>query len=480
MLINNEGITMIYFKYCSIRHFVVIVAIGLFPFISGCGFKTDQYSHDILISPTSRKVPSNPNDLSITYDYKMKPDGYIVGIEKTRGVGNYLTKCSDKSFEKQHSSLCETVSSHSHSIWVPDFLEKRMTLTHVVSFSSNAASPACILFNANSNKSEVKSNLAPCPNAKINPGSGKFEYMEEAINSIDLLKSDMRAKINKIHPTHIFLVSTGWNTPQGESIQNYNDLFKYVIAADKNEKGFVPLVVGFSWKSYMDNVNQGTVDVGVVGNDADEVGIFWAGPILHKVLEPLGTEYRIPVRLIGHSFGCRVVTQALSSKELYEDTPGSSSKPVTYGLQCAFSGNRFAPKKGFWATVWKSTFGENDSLENFNEVSEKQFYTTSDLDKAVQEAAGIGIPYVGSKEFFKITGEDTDFKKIITRSTIEAPDIYVPKLDCNGDKITLINASKIIKDRAPGTGEGGGAHSDVWDAEAGDLIWDLLKACENK
>ena len=466
MLINNEGITMIYFKYYSARYFVVIIAIGLFPFISGCGFKTDQYSHDILISPTSREVTHNSIDPNITYDYKMKSDGYIVGIEKTRGVEDYLTKCSDASFEKQYPSLCETVSSHT-----PNMLYGKNTiLTHIVSFSSDEPfHSTCILFNAYGNIQD-KNNLAPCSNAKINPETGTFDYMKEAINSIDLLKNDIRSRIEKNRPTHIFLVSTGWNTAQGESIQNYNDLFKNIKqAANKYNEKFVPLVVGISWHSYIEGWKQGNVDFGGAQNDADEVGLFWAGPILHKVLEPLGTAYRIPVRLVGHSFGCRVVTQALSSKKLYEDAP-NSSKPVSYGLQCAFSGNRFLSKK----TGKRS---EVDSLENFREVSEKQFYTTSEYDKAVQQAA---VPYVGSNEFFKIAGEDSDFKKIITRSTIDAPGKYVPKLDCKGDKITLINASKIIKDRAPGTGEGGGAHSDVWDTEAGDLIWDLLRVCEKQ
>lgn len=469
MLNNNKGIIMIYFKHYSARNVVLAVVIELF-FLSGCTFKTDNYSHDILNSPKTREVTHNSLDPTITYDYKMKFDGYIIGIEKTRGVGEYLTKCSDESFEKQHSSLCETVSSHIHSKLLVDSLEKRMILTHVVSFSSNEqSSSACILFNANGNI-QNKNDLALCPNARINSESDKFEYMNEAINSIDLIKTDIRSKIEKIHPTHIFLVSTGWNTAQGESIQNYNDLFKFVAAANKIKERFVPLVVGFSWKSYMDNINQGTGDVGVVGNDADEVGLFWAGPILHNVLEPLGADYDIPVRLIGHSYGCRVVTQALSSKELYEGA-ANSSKPVSYGLQCAFSGNRFLSKK----TGKRS---EDDSLENFNEVSVKQFYTTSDYDKAVQKAAEKGIPYVGSKEFFKIAGDDLSFNKIITRSTFESPGVYVPALDCKGDKITLINASKIIKDQAPGTSKGGGAHSDVWDAEAGYLIWDLLKACE--
>jgi len=118
-------------------------------------------------------------------------------------------------------------------------------------------------------------------------------------------------------------------------------------------------------------------------------------------LEPLGTAYRIPVRLVGHSFGCRVVTQALSSKKLYEDAP-NSSKPVSYGLQCAFSGNRFLSKK----TGKRS---EVDSLENFREVSENSFTQPVNTIRLCQQAA---VPYVGSNEFFKIAGEDSDFKKL--------------------------------------------------------------------
>ncbi len=462
---------MIHSKYYPVRDFLLPVVISLF-FLSGCGFKTDQYSHDILINPTNREVKNNTIDPNITYDYIMKSDGYIVGIEKTRGIGDYLTKCSDESFENQHSSLCKTVSSHTPN----GLYGKNTILTHIISFSpDDKPKPSyseCILFNAYGDI-QNKRDITPCQNARISSETDKFDYMKEAVDSINLLKNDIRLRIEKKRPTHIFLVSTGWNTAQGESIQNYNDLFTNLKkAANKKNEKFEPLIVGITWHSYIANATQGTVDVGIAGNDADEVGVFWAGPVLHKVLEPLGAEYRIPVRLIGHSFGCRVVTQALSSKSLYENT-SNSSKPVSYGLQCAFSGNRFLSKN----TGKRS---EDDSLENFSEVSEKQFYTTSDYDKAVQKPAEIGIPYVGSKEFFKIAGEDSDFKKIITQSTIEIPNMYISKLDCKGDKITLINASKIIKDRAPGTGKGGGSHSDVWDAEAGDLIWNLLKVCESK
>lgn len=458
-------------KYYSPRHFALITITGLF-FLSGCSFKTDQYSHDILVAKEFRVVKNNSIDHTIIYDYIMKSDGYIIGIEKTRGVGEYITKCSDESFEKVHANLCETVSSHNHSFWLPDFLEKRMILTHVVSFSSSEQlDSTCVLFNAQSNI-QRKSNLVSCSNARINSGTNKFEYMEEAINSIDLLKNNIRSKIKKIHPTHIFLVSTGWNTPQGESIKNYNDLFKHVENANRNKGKFVPLVVGISWKSYMDNPLQGSGDFPTVQNDADEVGIFWAAPILHNVLEPLGAEYAIPVRLIGHSFGCRVVTQALSSKNLYE-TVANTAKPVLYGLQCAFSGYRFLSKQ----TGKRS---EDDSLENFKEVSDKQFYTTSKFDKAVQKPAEKGIPYIGSNKFFEEVSDDKDrdFEKIITQSTIESSGKYIPKLDCQGDKLTLIDASAIINEQAPGTGEGGGAHSDVWDDDAGALIWDLLKVCE--
>ena len=456
------------FKYSLPRRFALVTLIGIF-FLSSCGFKTDQYSHDILMEKESRVVKNNSLDATIAYDYKMKSDGYIIGIEKTRGVGEYISKCSDESFEKEHANLCKTVTSHSHSFWLPDFLEKRMILTHIVSFSSSEQlDPTCILFNSHSDIKR-KSNLVYCSNSRENSGTNQFGYMEKAINSIELLKNDIRSKIEKTHPTHIFLVSTGWNTPQGESIQNYNDLFKHIKSANKNKERFVPLVIGISWKSYMDNLAQGNVDFATVQNDADEVGIFWAAPILHNVLEPLGVEYAIPVRLIGHSFGCRVVSQALSSKNLYQPI-ANTTKPVLYGLQCAFSGNRFLSKdagKRF----------ENDSLENFKKVSKKQFYTTSEHDLAVQKLAEKGIPYVGSKQFFKIAGKDSEFKRIITQSTIESSGKYIPELDCQGDKITLIDASKIIYEQAPGTGEAGGAHSDVWDADAGALIWDLLKVC---
>lgn len=455
---------------CNTWKYLLPSVLVLF-FISGCSFKTDKYSHDILNSSETREITRNSIDSTITYDYELKTDGYIIGVEKSNGVDDYPTRCSDKSFEKLHSSLCKAVSSHTpNTLW-----GKNTILTHIVRFSPNdKSSKTCVLFSAYGNISNKDINT--CSNAKINSEIVDFDYMKEAINSIELLRSDLRAKIKDYQPTHIFLVSTGWNTPQGESIQNYNDLFENLKkTAIKNSQNFKPLLVGISWHSYINNGLQGGGDFGIAQNDADEVGLFWAAPILHEVLEPLSAQYHIPLRIIGHSFGCRVITIAMSSKELYESY-ANSSKPVSFGLQCAFSGNRFLSKE----TAKRS---EDDSLENFSEVSAKQFYTTSEHDKAVVmapgTAVGLDVIYVGNQAFFDIVEKDTDFRKIFTRSTIDKPGEYVPALDCKGDKITLINASKIIKDRAPGTGKGGGSHSDVWDNEAANFIWDLLKVCEN-
>ncbi len=435
---------------------------------SGCAFKTDKYSHDILYDEKDREVVSNAIDPSIKYDFMLKPEGYIIGIEKTRGIDDYKTKCSDESFSKNNSNICEAVSSHMPSpVYGKDTL-----LTHIVRFSQNdPENSECILFNAHSDIDKgVQSNAPACLGGRFNSEGNKFKYMEEGLNSLSILKRDIQTRIEKQPPTHIFFVSTGWNTSQGESIKNYNDLFQNIKAsADKNNQKFSPLVIGISWHSYIDNSLQGSVDFGGAQNDADEVGIFWAGPILHKVLEPIGEKYKIPVRLIGHSFGCRVVTQALATNKLYKDSP-ISSKPVLIGLQCAFSANRFLSKD----TGKRS---EDDSLENFSEISQKEFYTTSEHDLAVKKAL---VTYVGSSEFYNNSGEDKDFEKIINRSFLTESGSYKPSLDCNPNKISLINASNIIIGRAPGTGEGGGAHSVVWGAKAGQLIWDLLGVCKGE
>lgn len=501
---------MFYLNICSVRYVLIIVTTLLF--ISGCA--SNEPWHSILLVEEARNPKLDKdceetmhttkanNSETCNYDYKLHFDGYIVGIEKEWAVntGNYLTICSNESIvkDKEQQKRCNIMMDSDNDIvnfdhydgWLPDELEKKNILTHVISFSNpQKSNDECILFNAyGDNFIEKNKQLHNCSNAIFNKNIEDIK-MKDANNFIkESFINDMREKIEQMEekPTHIFFISTGWNTKQANSIKNYNDLFKNIqnVAYSKGKK-FIPFVVGISWKSMTSTIHDGIgIDFELVGNDADEVGIFWASPILTQVLEPLSKEFNIPVQLIGHSYGCRVMTQAFSNSSLYLDKdnkpyPYLEKPPVFYGLQCAFSGNRFLPtdarnKEIFYKVATNEDI--NDFNNKMNKTTKKQFYTSSEYDKANEAAFKLlRIPNVGNIDFFKSAADkESYFPKIISQSVIKEQGVYEPKLDCKSDKITLIDASKIIN--TP-TGGLSGAHSDVWDAEAGKLIWDLLEQC---
>jgi len=116
--------------------------------------------------------------------------------------------------------------------------------------------------------------------------------------------------------THVLVLVMGWNTAQDEAIRNFNDMVGNLVEAAKEGPGspqtaFRPLLIGISWPSYWYHSLINGFSYLNKANDADELGISWINLLVNREL-PRAMEkahVKVPVVMIGHSFGARVVTR---------------------------------------------------------------------------------------------------------------------------------------------------------------------------
>jgi len=292
--------------------------------------------------------------------------------------------------------------------------------------------------------------------------------------------------IEKKQYTHIFLYCMGWNTDQQESLRNYNSLLGLMIENYNGEKPFRPLFVGISWPSLWSwKVFK---SIGVLASffpkadDADEVGLIWGNRILRDILIPLKKDKNIPLILVGHSLGSRVLTRALFSSPLVRtkstDEISISDVDLLIGLEGAFSARRFINKKlDFWS--W-----EGYPYEKFQEYAGKFVFTWSEHDKANPMSFIYGTRYIGGEPGYKYTKR---FRNIFDNFSIKTNGadnnyniIYAGMVDeakwmdsfGNSSKISIVDASKLIFYHP--YYKGGKAHNDIYTPGIAKFIWDCI------
>ena len=126
------------------------------------------------------------------------------------------------------------------------------------------------------------------------------------------------------------------------------------------------------------------ISYGVKADDADEIGLIWANKLLWNILSPLKRAKHIPLIVVGHSFGARVVTRAVFGNGLIDIPVGNeTSNNVTeeecsidlvVGLQGAFSCQEVYSGK------WQR--GSPYSEFNRNNYANKFVFTWSEYDFA--------------------------------------------------------------------------------------------------
>lgn len=295
--------------------------------------------------------------------------------------------------------------------------------------------------------------------------------------------------------SHILFYSMGWNTDQQEALRNYNSLIMQLLQVIPADTGFRPLFIGITWPSewsWFAFEGFGKVlSYPVKSRDADEAAILQANPFLYRVLIPLKRKHRLPLILLGHSFGARLMTRAVFSLPTEAQRPAPCYKDIDLmiALQGAFSVNRFIAGAG----------REGSPYRDFSDHARKFVLTWSEHDAANPLAAFVtfarhagGEPgYERSREApdvfeqFKIrsrhAGSDGDcrfknhyemcFRDVVSESA-EANSAAWRQSFRIRDRVSMVDASGIVF-RQPHN-KGGKAHSDIYSPAVAGFIWDAI------
>lgn len=328
-------------------------------------------------------------------------------------------------------------------------------LTHIARFDAvpdRTFSEPCFLFN-------IYGQGGSCPRVERNQNSNS-PLPQQAQAALDNLKASLSDAIRERAPTHIVVLSTGWNTYQFESIYNYRDwLLQFGEAAERSQaaKGkFRPIYVGVTWESTWTFVPKLLSEINK-GNDADEIGFTWMGKVLNEVVLPAAAASpgAPQVVLIGHSFGARVVGGALFSKELLSHRGRLAAKPVDklIALQGAFPLSRFEDNgmEPTWAQATTTGVPVHMFSSRFDQATSLFFlpaYAGGDKAAAVALANPARLALEVADESGRLTASGAH------------------------GLLTVVDASAFVNSHMPGTG--GGAHSDVYDREMANAIIQVI------
>ena len=254
-------------------------------------------------------------------------------------------------------------------------------------------------------------------------------------------------------PTHLIAMSTGWNTLQVESINNYQHWLSNLMQASRNDvsRPFRPLVIGLTWPSEWPLVSTWlgpVVSVFNKENDADELGYVTANVLLHKILYQLKAKHGLPVIVIGHSFGGRAMVTAANSRALlFQDASVSPTTDLLLGLQPAFSIQRFGGGS------------QGDPYVRFAQGAHKYVLSSSTNDW-ILKAVGLTNPVGGSRGLSKAKALPERFE-IIPLTEAGQWSRTPSRNEC---QMVMLDASDAIN-----------GHHDVYGASIGRLMWQAIQ-----
>lgn len=389
---------------------------------------------------------------------------YLIGIEKVRGSGipthidgdedvcagngyrleNWYTKT-----DRMRKTVCSELSHPRPNV-----------LTHIARFDGlqeGIYQSPCLMFSV-----YPGGNL--CSGVDGSSDGLPYSY-DKALNAIEGLEADLRRVVSARSPTHVLVLSTGWNTQQDESLFNYRDWLDGIAkAAAADQIEFRPLVVSFSWESGWDRFIR-SFGAMTKGNDADEIGMTWANRIVNDVVRPIADAHGLPVVLVGHSYGTRVLGTSLVSAPLVEGRSVETLQklvdlPVTFvALQPAFPLRRF------------HSSGKEPYFTGMHQRNVLMAMTSSRSDTANSFLDIFGAAYAGGALALDMIGKSEDAASFISLHGLAATGEPNDPLPLRG--ILLFDASEMVSCNMPHTG--GGAHSDVFDDATGNYIWQVIR-----
>lgn len=413
-------------KHKTYKAFIVICAL----LISGCGVKAPSIIAD---KEEALKTSGSINKFhAIAYypdDIKLNFPGYIVGIEKS--PRSKVLHDDLKLFEKDRSDGVEKVISKLKND------SKLMNITHIFKYDENASTQKVSTKQLYNLYEQDSKNI---PHAFV-----------KSWEALKRLKQDIDARDDY---DSIIVFSMGWNTSQEEAIRNFNSIYRNLKKVGGKE--FNPLFIGITWPSVWESSVLPDLLVKLFSfpnkaSDADEVGISWIGALLHHTLK----DTTKPLVVIGHSFGARATSMAaFEGNTIYDQEHYPKNKiDCLISLQGAYSLNRFY----------------NNGIEDvlYDHSQTKVVLTASKYDTAMD--IGIWAPYVGNESTFEKYCGDEGYQNLVCKDTSakEFSDAL------QNTKILYLRADNIIKNNVYNSG--GGAHSDIYDEEMGQVLWKIIK-----
>lgn len=306
------------------------------------------------------------------------------------------------------------------------------------------------------------------------------------------------------------------------------DRFKVAHSDD-----FRPLFIGLAWPSAW-TFRTGRVaalirGMSVInkGYDADELGMTWYGQLVHVALRQaiaqasLKSTRRPTVVTIGHSYGARALSYAVAACPFFGDlTVGQCQAApiadIVIGLEAAYNRSRFlAPSAdGSYpdGTLDLYIYRDGSPLQRYDVLlghGTRHFYIWSTYDDATSRFNLIGgadnvcsyakthsdtfalVPctqtvaavYVGKRrndvpsegEVLALEACKTasNYMDLVGPCQVSSGPVKPPRFITTSDRVLLIDGSGIARNETPL--HGGGAHSDIYKWEIGNIIWQIIR-----
>jgi hypothetical protein len=311
--------------------------------------------------------------------------------------------------------------------------------------------------------------LLPFCTVERQPRIGAWhEYRSAYVDSwraIALLKAALQRDLASGKYTHLIVAMMGWRTPQEEAIRNFNSIMRSLYITRRGE--FRPLFVGITWVGpWADRWLDPIVEVfsyGKIANLADILGLTWLGVLTDEIVIPLGD--KVDTVFITHSFGARAASTAICigpairrhAEVASERPPGTVGHLI--GFEAAFSLQRFKEERPF--PFYEDIFFPAECARAKSIV-----LTASAYDEATRTILWADL--AGNYRYFRSFCRSN--ASLASCVSVNEGGNFEQEYDAS-KRVLYIDASKLIRFKAPGTD--GGGHSDIFRPPVGRLIWNI-------
>lgn len=420
------------------------------------------------------------------FEHSLRFPGMIVGIEKS---ADHLVKKGAENAKKQLIPPQSPEEKFLHGIVFGG--SKAMFISHVVESDINGIGvdePLYNIYDPDTMAKLKKPGGEPRPGGLVNCKGEpvvELDAFDKSWDAVRLVKETLADRLASGKYTDVIVISMGWNTNQIEAVQNFNSLVHQLKKSAKSDVAFNPYVIGITWpsewvSSWIEPIVRG-ISVVNKADDADEVGVGWMRAIIqHGVLEVTqDPRYKATrVTVLGHSFGARATSMAVchagilnapADRGFSNVEPAPNSVSWLIGLQGAYSLNRYLPGG---AGLFDVNYGDCPAVKN-------HLLTASENDSAAQFAGNVlrASPFAGEisawhsmkdgihNQMFNFFIADSHGRvKLVEGVTGER-------------KWNYIDASNLVFYKAYGTGAG--AHSDIYRAPIGSMLWNFISKLGN-